>query len=190
MSANNPNPDKAPVSSISGNQKPSRYRTRRNPSPDTQAHAQFNRELTKTLLGRPSAYKPEYIQDVLECTAKGFSVSAWAGRIGVDPVTVRRWMASYPDFGEACARAKAARLYWWEEKAIEVVEKGISGPSVLIMFALKNAGPDDWKEKIVTEHEVGGTLAALIERSMGAKGRVIDITPAKPLIDKADADDA
>jgi CheY-specific phosphatase CheX len=45
------------------------------------------------------------------------------------------------------------------------------------MFALKNAGPDDWKDKIETVHEVGDTLAGLIERSMAVKGRTIDVTP-------------
>ena len=173
--------------------KPSSYDRYKNYSrksavPDKPTQEPFSPELTKAVLGRPSLYRPEYAQQVLEWTAQGYSVNAWAGKIGVAPSTIRDWAASYPDFAEACARAKAARLYWWEEKAIHYVEKEISGPVSLIMFALKNAGPEDWKEKIVTEHEVGETLAGLIERSMGVKGRTIDVTPVKRLIDKPDSD--
>jgi len=151
----------------------------RNPKPTSPP---LSAPVAKALIGRPSSYKPEYCDLVTRMSADGFSLTAIAGSIGVEPGTLSDWRRSFPLFDQACARAKAARLHWWENQALEVVKERIAGPSALIMFALKNAGPDEWRDKIESTVNVNVTLASLIERSM-----MIDVTPSKALTDKEDS---
>jgi len=141
-------------------------------------------DIARKLVGRPTKYRDEFAVGVLEATARGYSLSAYAGSIGVDPATMREWQSSFPEFGAACARGKSARLHWWETQAIDCVKKQISGPSALIMFALKNCGPEEWREKIEVQSNHTFTLIGLIEESLAMSGRAIDVTPAKPLIDQ------
>jgi hypothetical protein len=93
--------------------------------------------------GRPSEYKPEYCQRIIDYMAKGHSLTAFAGSIDVDKATVYRWINQHPEFSEAADRAKAKQVCPWEEKLIRA-EKG--GEVAASIFALKNAAPDEWRE--------------------------------------------
>jgi hypothetical protein len=132
----------------------------------------------------PTRYSEAFPEQLIELAAKGYSLAGFAGAIGIERGTVNDWAASFPEFGQACARAKAARAYAWETKAIRAVDSGLSGPLTFIAFALKNCAPDDWREKIEVQSNHTFTLIGLIEESLAMSGRAIDVTPAKPLIDQ------
>ena len=124
-------------------------------------------EHAKRLRGRPSSYKPEYCQWLLEAMAQGYSLSGFAGYIGVTRDHLSKWAALYPDFQLACARGKYARLRKWESLAIEVAETGGQGSqATMIIFGLKNMGSDEWKEKQEVSHSGQVTLSSLVESSM------------------------
>lgn len=87
--------------------------------------------------------------------ATGLSLTAVAGEIGICRATINNWAAVHPEFLEAVRIGKAKRTL--------ALERGMlgaeSGPAVTArMFALKNADPDEWREKQSIEHSGGVTV--------------------------------
>lgn len=87
---------------------------------------------------------------------KGFSLTAFAGQIGVARSSINEWIDNFPEFSEAVSRAKAKRLLHWEQAAHRVAEKGGGpGTATIIVFGLKNMGGDEWRDKQEVEHSGG-----------------------------------
>ena len=103
--------------------------------------------------GRPSDYQEEYAERVVTFCADGYSLTAFAGEIGVARSTINEWMAVYVEFSEAVSRAKAKRARWWEDRAREIAQKGgPGGQATMVIFGLKNHAADDFKEVTRQEH--------------------------------------
>ena len=113
--------------------------------------------------GRPTKYDPDYCEAVIAFMAQGFSLTAWAGQIGISRSTVNVWAEANPEFSEALNVAKAKRLMFWEQTAINVAAKGTGGPGAasVITFGLKNMGGDEWVD--TTKHEVTGKNGAPLQ---------------------------
>lgn len=104
-------------------------------------------------VGRPSSYKPEYCAQVVEAMRAGFSLTAFAGMIGVARSTINEWMEGFPEFSEAVSRAKAARLLHWEEAAIGIAKTGAGpGAATVVIFGLKNMAPDEYSDRQEIRH--------------------------------------
>lgn len=104
--------------------------------------------------GRPTTYLPEYCDKIVECMGRGLSKTAFAGEIGVCRETIMNWSKEHPEFLGAVKRAEAARVLFLEQRLID----GETGARVTShIFALKNADPDEWRDK--TEREHSGTMA-------------------------------
>lgn len=100
--------------------------------------------------------------------ATGLSLTAFAGDIGVARSTINEWIDNHPEFSEAVRVGKAKRTLALERGMLSAE----NGPAVTArMFALKNADPDEWREKQHVEHSVSDDLAAVIaaRRSKVAK---------------------
>ena len=98
--------------------------------------------------GRPSKYDPAFCEQVEATMRDGFSKMAAAGRLGVCYNTVRAWMDEHPEFLQAVKRGEAART----EKLETDLLSAETGPQVTSrIFALKNAAPDEWRDKQQTE---------------------------------------
>ena len=101
------------------------------------------------LIGRPSKYDPEYCQKVIEAGNQGFSLTAFAGQIGVCRDTITEWVKVHEDFSLAVKRHAAARTLKLEGDLLSAE----TGPTVTSrIFALKNAAPAEWRDKVVNEH--------------------------------------
>lgn len=105
----------------------------------------------KGIGGRPSKYKLEYCDEIVESGKSGYSLSAFAGSIGVCRDTVCQWRKRYPEFFAAAAIAEAAAAYTWETKLISLAS-GKAGNVTAIIFALKNRVKEDWRDRVFTEH--------------------------------------
>jgi hypothetical protein len=166
---------------------------RKNHVPDKPTNPRLPEHEVQRLIkaaGRPSSYKPEYCEQVIQAAAQGYSMAGFAGLICVSRNAIHQWRSSYPDFDDACRRANMVSAYAWEDKALNALESGITGGLQFIALRLKNIAPDDWKERIETTVDVGKNLASLIEASMSVRGRVIDVTPEpKALTDQRNDDE-
>lgn len=126
----------------------------------------WSEETRKRVLAPPTRYHPSHAQTVIDLMSNGYSLGAAAGRLGISRSMVTEWQERHPEFGAVVARARAASLFYWESKFIDAVERRDAGPGNMIMFALRNVGREDWKDK--QEIEISGqvTFASIIDRAM------------------------
>jgi hypothetical protein len=102
---------------------------------------------------RPAAYDPAYCDRIVEFCREGYSITGFAGSIGVARATIRDWADAHPAFAAAVKSAKAAAALWWEQRGREVCETGgRPGAATMIMFNLKNLAPEDYADRQSLEH--------------------------------------
>lgn len=129
--------------------------------------------------GRPSDYRPEYCDKVIEAMANGVSLTGFAGLIGQARETIYRWMQEHREFSDACSRAKAARVLWWEQKLMRSRKGAETTASI---FALRNADPIEWKDLKSVQHDhsvrvetlTDAQLYAIASGQAASDGTVID----------------
>jgi len=125
--------------------------------------------------GRPSEFRQEYCQLVIDKMAEGISLTAFAGFIRVSADTIYQWIKSHPDFSDAVSRGNPSRVLWWELKLMRS-RKGAETSAA--MFALKNAAPNEWRDVKHQEHNHHLTVETLSDAQLyaiaGQAGAVID----------------
>ena len=70
----------------------------------------------KRPVGRPSLYKPEYCDMVVELGKEGHSLTATAAILGFPKATLQGWGQAHEDFAAALTRAQELSQLWWEEQ--------------------------------------------------------------------------
>jgi hypothetical protein len=68
----------------------------------------------KRPVGRPSKYKPEFCEKIVELAVEGAGPVDWALACDVDRPTLYDWAASHEEFSTALTRAKMLEQQWWE----------------------------------------------------------------------------
>lgn len=116
----------------------------------------------KPHVGRPSKYDPRFCEMVLTAAERRLSLTAFAGWVGVSRDTISEWMSVHPEFSYACKLHASARTY--------ALENGLftaeSGPQIAAhIFALKNAAPQEWRDKQQVDVNVNLTIADLVRES-------------------------
>ena len=74
-------------------------------------------EQIKRPRGRPTKYKPEYCEQIIELGKQGFSYSEIAAELGVDKASLYDWAAAHEDFSTALRAAKTYEQAWFEREA-------------------------------------------------------------------------
>ena len=111
--------------------------------------------------GRPSLYDPKYCDEIVEDMAIGYSMTAFAGKIGVCRDTLQEWAAKEPEFSAALKAGKSIRTrfletgFFTEENRAKVTSR---------IFALKNAAPDEWRDRYEHTGADGGPIAVTVAR--------------------------
>lgn len=101
--------------------------------------------------GRPTGYRPEYCDLLVEHMAEGASITSFAAEIDVSRSTITEWTYIYPEFHAAVKRGKAKCAAWWERVGRTNAVTG-NGNATLVIFGLKNMGPEDWRDKQELAH--------------------------------------
>lgn len=68
-------------------------------------------------MARPTVYKPEYCDVVVDLGRQGKSVVQMACAIDVVRSTLYEWCKDHPEFSDAFTRAKQLSQDWWETQA-------------------------------------------------------------------------
>lgn len=144
----------------------------------------------KKKMGRPSAFRPEYVRMAAKACSLGATDDDLAELFGVSGTTIDNWKAAHPDFLGALKEAKDSldaqveqslfrRAMGWEHEAVKImaVARGDNqgsevqevpyiehypGDTTAQIFWLKNRQPAKWRDKQEVEHGVTDSLAALI----------------------------
>lgn len=104
---------------------------------------------------RPTTYKPEYCEMIIDHMSDGASMTSFAAEIGCARSTINEWMDKNPEFSEAVKVAKSKCAAWWERVGRQNAVEG-GGNATLVIFGLKNMSPDDWREKQEIDHTSNG----------------------------------
>ena len=67
--------------------------------------------------GRPTEYRPEFCELVLELGEEGKSFTQMAVKTGHDKASLIRWKEQFPEFRIALTRALERSQCWWEDQA-------------------------------------------------------------------------
>lgn len=104
------------------------------------------------MAGRPTIFTPDLGERILALMAEGLSLAAAAAECDVHRQRVYDWETQHPEFAECVALARSKRQAFLERRLLKAAE----GPIVTsTIFALKNAGQGDWREKQEVEHSGG-----------------------------------
>lgn len=103
----------------------------------------------------------------------GLSLAASAAELGIHRQRVYEWLDKHPEFADTIRLAQAKRQLFLERRLLSAD----AGPVVTsTIFALKNAGPDDWRDKQEIEQkttlEASDPLTALLT-AIAENGRKI-----------------
>jgi hypothetical protein len=123
----------------------------------------------KSNTGRPTLYKPEYCRRIESFMAKGFSLTAFAGKIGVCRDTISEWVSVHPEFSVAVKKAKAQAALYWERRLHSAGSR--LGDTAPVIFALKNIAPDDWKSDKQVEVSVHNGITVDTNRPVEQWGK-------------------
>lgn len=125
----------------------------------------FKDESKPYTTGRPTDYRPEYCELVIQEMSGGISLGAFAGVVGVARETVYQWMRAHRAFADAVSRARSAQQLAWERKLF-VSRKGAEVTASI--FVLKNIAPDQWRDLKHTEHNHTVRVETLSDQQLNA----------------------
>ncbi len=94
---------------------------------------------------RASKYRTEYCRKCIEAGEAGYSLTGFAGMIGVCRRTLNNWMDKHPAFADAVGVHKATRAKFWEDQLSRIArDGGKTGSATMVMFALRNVAPEEY----------------------------------------------
>lgn len=128
--------------------------------------------VTNRKVGRPTDYRDEYCEQVVEWGRQGKSRVWMATRIGVISETLSNWAKEHPEFFAALTLAKELEQAHWEDLGQEnIKESGFSASTWSRSMAARF--PRHWAEKKQIDHGVTDALAALLGEIDGNGARLV-----------------
>ena len=128
--------------------------------------------------GRPTDYKPEYCELVIQMGRQGKSKAQIAATIGVTRVTMWGWAQKNEEFFNALALSEELALQWWEDIAqshLKQTKDGVTLNTSLWSRSMAARFPKDYTDR--TKHEITGKDEGPVQVDM-----VMDV--AQSLIDE------
>ena len=96
--------------------------------------------------GRPTKYKPEYCEQLVEHMKQGKSFWTFAAIIDVAWDTLTDWTHRHPEFLAAKRRGRVHEMEWWDNLHRRCAATG-EGNMTGIVWAQKNKFPAHYKER-------------------------------------------
>jgi hypothetical protein len=91
---------------------------------------------------RPPEFTTRHCDGAIECMARGHTIAAFAGEIGVPRATVMQWAREHPEFADALKVGQAKAVAFWEGTLADIAKTG-KGNATAAIFALKTYAPDE-----------------------------------------------
>ena len=108
----------------------------------------MSKKKQEPILGRPTKYKEEYDQMLIDHMAEGFTFEAFAGVVSVDRDTIYHWCSIHQTFSDAKKIGRSKQLLS-DERVLKGLSIGlIEGSTAAHIFKMKNC------HKWVDKHEI------------------------------------
>lgn len=101
--------------------------------------------------GRPSSYKPEYCQALIDHMSQGLSFDTFGATIGVSRDVIYKWCNVHEEFFQAKKIAMDKCQLWWEQEGIRSLGFKFYQSAIWIMNMKARFG---WSDKV--EVQVSG----------------------------------
>ena len=113
------------------------------------------KKVPKKANGRPTKYKEEYCEQIIEMGLLGKSRVQCAVKFKVCRDTLHEWGTKHQLFSDALKQAQENAEAYWEDKIIELLEDGDNGAgkSPISMFYMKCRF--GWRDRDATQLNVG-----------------------------------
>lgn len=101
--------------------------------------------------GRPTDYRPEYCQMLIDHMASGLSYLSFAAVVDCNESTLYEWEQKNPDFSNAKKDALSKNRLFWEKLGINHITNGPQDQklnSTVYIFNMKNRFPKEWRDRI------------------------------------------
>lgn len=96
--------------------------------------------VTRKKTGRPTKYKVEYCDLVIELMNAGYTFEAFAAHVGVAPSTAYEWAEKNQEFREAKKIAKAGAITYWINQLRDISSNSFQRNPTPALFMLKTLG--------------------------------------------------
>lgn len=119
-------------------------------------------------VGRPSKYKKEYCDKLVERMAMGFSFESFAAQCDTCVDTIKEWANVHPDFSAAKRTGNAKRLEFNEDILQKLISGELTGSTTAQIFRMKNMGAGlHWKDKIESDVTMNATVTTKVVPNFG-----------------------
>lgn len=129
--------------------------------------------------GRPTDYRPEYCNEIIELGRSGKSMAEMAQAFNVTRTSLYEWASVHPEFSTALTHAREFAQCWWEAQAQQNLENR-NFNSKLWEVTVRSRFKDDYtdtkkhigdKENPVQVNHTGDLLAGLADVFLNAPGK-------------------
>lgn len=125
--------------------------------------------------GRPSSYKPEYNQMLIDHMKQGLSLESFAAIIDVNRDTLYEWRKVHKEFSDTVRRGGDYALLHWERIMMGQAIGKIDGNASITMFNVKNRF--GWKDSHQVEQSVNITVEQKEKEVSELKGSLVTMLP-------------
>jgi hypothetical protein len=87
--------------------------------------------------GRPTLYRREMCDRLVEAMAGGLTAEAAAAKIGISARSLFYWQQQHPEFLQAIQEGRQRSQLWWEERALAMAG-GEPGNTQIVVVWPKN----------------------------------------------------
>jgi transposase len=118
--------------------------------------------------GRPTLYKPEYCEKVINWGKQGKSRAWMAAELDVARDTLNEWTKAHEEFADALSRAKTHEQRWWEDAG----QEGLTSDRFNGAMWAKNMASrfhDEWRDNSKTTIEGGDPNAPIRHHLSGVR---------------------
>lgn len=131
---------------------------------------------SKHPIGRPSNYRPEHCDRIIEAMSTGLSAEAAAASIGISNRALHEWQQKHEAFRSAIQEGRQQALLWWELRA-QAMAAGAPGSAQIVSLGLRNRSraASGWIDAQRQEHS--GPDGAPIQTQ---QVRTIDVSALTP----------
>lgn len=113
------------------------------------------------VFGRPTKYRPEMCEKVIEWGRQGKSRAWMCSRLEIGTSTLAVWEAEHQDFREALERARYHAQAHWEDLGHDNIKDREFNASVWSR-SMAARFPDEWRESTKNETELKGGVTVSV----------------------------
>lgn len=90
-------------------------------------------------VGRPSKYKPEYCEKIVELMGSGLSKTASSAELDIHKDSLYEWEKVHPEFSDAIKQGQRKHILFWEKIGMQGVSGELPGFNASAwIFTMKN----------------------------------------------------